>query len=239
MSWLETTKEGIQKLFNAGYFNNWRKLEKSQITFYLHPEVDINDDWLNKRLSIYLSNAAKLHVTAPAVDFYVYTSLEFGKTLGIVPATSFISSKQIHGHPNQSPGHELTHILLGELNSPENLPANGLWAEGVCVFLDGTGTDRRKHTPSLNYAENAINTPWEKWRRNLPSGLYPLAGSITQYLDNLVGWEKILTFLKELKNFGTNDAELSELLFDKKYPQLQDGWRNWLKLKPANGRQDL
>ena len=229
MSWLETTKQGIQKLFDEDYFNNWKKIEKGKITFHLHPETKISDDWMNARSSIYLTNANKLGVTAPLVDFYVYPSLEFGKTLGITPATSFISSKQIHGHPNQSPGHELTHILLGEVNASKNLSPNGMWAEGVCVYFDGTNTDRKKHAISQNHDNETIETPWQDWGQNVTGVYYPLVGSIIQYLDESFGWEKVLMFLKELKNSGSNAAELSESIFDKKYSQLQEDYRNWLK----------
>jgi len=230
MSWLETTRENIQKLFKEGYFDDWKVIEFDPITFYLHPQTVVAEEWFKKRSDTYSENSKRLKITEPPkVSFYVYPSLEFGKTIGITPATSFVSTRQIHGHPNQSPGHELTHILLGEINSTDNLPANGLWAEGVCVYLDGTETDRHKHAGSLNYPEETISTDWTIWRQNLPGNLYPLAGSIIQYLDTGMGWDRILSFLKELKNSGSNDAELSETLFNKNYSQLQKDWRDWLK----------
>ena len=228
---MEETKKNVQTLGKQGFFDNWLKKETEFITFLVHPDTKLNEDWFKKRVATYKINAERLKIIPPKVIFYVYPSLEFGKERGVTPATSFIKSKEIHGHPHQSPGHELTHILLGEVNNTDNLPANGIWSEGLCVFLDGTNTDRRKHALSIGYAQDITNASWEKWRQNLPGNLYPLAGSIIQYLDGLFGWEKILVFLKELKNSGGNDAELSEGILNKKYSKLQEDWRKWLKLK--------
>lgn len=228
---MEETRKKIQILGKQGFFDNWLKKETGLITFLVHKDTKLDKDWFEKRMAIYKMNAQKLKITPPKVMFYVYPSLEFGKERGITPATSFVKSKEIHSHPHQSPGHELTHILLGEINDTDNLPANGIWSEGVCVYLDGTNTDRRKHALSLNYTEDIINTSWGKWRYNLSGKLYPLAGSIIQYLNNSLGWGKILTFLKESRNSSNNDAELSEAIFKKRYSKLQENWRKWLKLK--------
>lgn len=225
--WLEDTKRNIQILKEKGYFNSWNKRQTELIAFYLCPDLILPNNWLEQRESIYLKNAEKLKVKAPEIDFYVYPSLEFGKSINIVPATSFIKAKEIHGHLNQSPGHELTHMLLGEINSTENLPANGLWSEGICVYLDGTNTDRRKHTNSLNYPEEILATIWQNWKDNLPSNLYPLAGSILQYLEELFGWDSVLEFLKKLKQ--DNDDKLSTKLFNYSLAELQQDWYLWLK----------
>jgi len=228
---MKETKKNIQILRKQGFFDDWLRKETKFITFFIHQEARLDENWFKKRVDTYEANAQRLKIAPPKVAFYVYPSVEFGKEKGIIPAISFIKSKEIHGHPNQSPGHELTHILIGEINSTKNLPAHGIWSEGVCVFLDGTNTDYRKYVLSLNYPENIKNTSWGKWRRNLPNKLYPLAGSIIQYFDDLVGWKKILIFLKELKNLSSNDTELFKTIFNKKYHELQEGWREWLKLK--------
>lgn len=225
--WLEDTKQNIQILKEKGYFNSWNKHQTELITFYLCPDLILPNNWLEQRENIYFKNAEKLKAKAPRVDFYVYPSLEFGKSINIVPATSFVKAKEIHGHLNQSPGHELTHILLGEINSTENLPANGLWSEGVCVYLEGTKTNRRKHANSMNYSEEVLTTPWENWKQNLPSNLYPLAGSIMKYLDECFGWDFVLEFLKKLK-YGDDD-KLSIQLFKYSLMELQKDWYLWLK----------
>jgi len=232
--WLEDTKQNIQSLKKKGYFNSWNEHQTELIIFYLCPDLVLPNNWLEQRENVYLKNAEKLRVKAPHTNFYVYPSLEFGKSINVVPATSFVQAKEIHGHLNQSPGHELTHILLGEINPTENLPANGLWSEGVCVYLDGTKTNRHKHANSLNYSEEILITPWQNWRNNLPSNLYPLAGSMLQYLDEYFGWDLILEFLKKLEY--NNDNELSIQLFKHSLTEIQQDWYLWLK---KEGQPDI
>lgn len=66
------------------------------------------------------------------------------------------------------------------------------------------------------------------WRDNLPNKLYPLAGSIIQYLDQKFGWDTILKFIKTLKN---NDEESLCFIFGYSYEKLQDDWFLWIKEK--------
>lgn len=223
---MEETKENISILKEQGFFKSWTTINTQFIIFHIYPDTIIPPDWIDKRINIYTENCAKLNIIKPPkIDFFVYPSLEIGKQSGVTPAISFVKSKEIHGHLNQSPGHELTHILLGEINSTDNLPANGLWSESLCVYLDGTKTDRRKHTNSLNYPSETLATPWINWRSNLPGKLYPLAGSIIQYLDQKFGWDMVLKLIKTLKN---NDEELIRLLLGSSYSELQSDWFLWI-----------
>ena len=170
--WMDDTKKRIQELQHEGYFASWPKRETGPITFFIYPDFDLSDDWIEKRLNIYKTNTEKLNIKPPKIKFFVFPSMETGQKMGITPAITFIKEKEIYGHLKQSPGHEPVHILLGEISPSENLPANGLWAEGICVYLDGTDTDRKKHANSLNLGEEIINTPWPQWRKNLPGNLY-------------------------------------------------------------------
>ncbi len=228
-NWLEETKNNIRSLKEKGYFNNWEKKETDLIDFFIYPGLELPTGWSEKRISIYKENAQKLGVKPPKISFYVYPSMDAGKEIGITPAITMIKNKEIHGHLKQSTGHEPTHILLGEISPSEDLPANGLWAEGICVYLDGTGTDRKKHALSLNPTDEILNAPWTQWRKNFPGNLYPLSGSIVQYCDGKYGWDKILDFVKRLKNYSDNDEVVSPEIFGITYGQLQDNWRTWLK----------
>lgn len=229
-NWLNETKNKIKKLKEDGFFNNWR-IEKSEyITFYIYPNLEIPKDWIQKRIDIYSQNAKIFKIDfIPNVDFYVYPSIDSVKDIGITPAISFLKQKEIHGNLKQSPGHELTHILLGDINPSENLPANGLWEESLCVYYDGTNTDRKKHVNSINYSEEILNISWDFWRSNLPSNLYPLAGSIAQYCLEKYGLELLLKFIKEMRSNGTNDENICLIIFKISYQELQKNWRKWLK----------
>ncbi|MDP2638798.1 MAG: hypothetical protein Q8P06_01360 [Candidatus Azambacteria bacterium] len=228
-TWINETKKNISALKERGFFNSWAKREIDPITFFIYPDLVLPNDWVEKRLDIYKENAKKLKAPPPKVAFYVYPSIDAVKNLEIVPAITFVKEKEIHGHLKQSPGHELTHILLGEINTSKNLPANGLWAEGICVYLDGTETDRKFHTLSLKYDNEILKTPWEKWRKSLPGDLYPLAGSITQYCVEKYDINIIRNFLEKLRDNGKNDNIISEKIFQLPYSKLQENWREWLK----------
>jgi len=132
-------------------------------------------------------------------------------------------------HINQSPGHELTHILLGEISFSEDLPANGLWAESICVYLDGTNTDRKKQVLSLNYPEDIIKTAWENWRKNMPANFYPLAGSIIQYCVGTYNWGVLMKFIKGLKKSASNEEKVSISIFKLSYSELQKNWAEWIR----------
>ena len=228
--WIKNTKNAIKQLRENGYFNNWNIKRIEHITFHIYPNLEISENWLQERVDIYKKNAEIFNISViPYVDFYVYPSIDSVKNLGILPAISFLKQKEIHGHLKQSAGHELNHILLGNLNPSENLPANGLWEEALCVYYDGTSTDRKKHTNSIDYAKKILNTPWNLWRANLPSNLYPLAGSIAQYCIEKYGIELVLKFIKNLRDNGTNDENLYSTIFNISYQKLQENWLAWLK----------
>lgn len=227
--WMTKTKKRIKELKKQGFYNNWTKRNFGLITFFIYPDFEINNVWFKKRLSIYKKNAKILGIKPPKVSFFIYPSIETGKQIGITPAVCFIKMKEIHGHLNQSPGHELTHILIGKINDSKNMPGNGLWQEGLCTYLNGTKTNQKKHTLSLNFPEAILATPWKKWRKHTPGNLYPLAGSIIQYLVKRCGWEKIILFLKKLKNSAKNQNKISLKIFKKSLEEIQDDWLKWIK----------
>jgi len=136
--------------------------------------------------------------------------------------------REIHGHLNQSPGHELTHVLIGKINDSKNLPGNGLWQEGLCTYLNCTKTNQKKHTLSLNFPEIILATPWEKWIKHMPGNLYPLAGSIIQYLVKRYGWKKMILFLKKLKKSAENQNKISFDIFKKSLEGIQEDWLKWI-----------
>lgn len=132
---------------------------------------------LKKRLMAYKANAKLLRVNPPKVNFYLYPTKEAGIEIGILPFYSFPKLKEIHSHLNQSPGHELTHILHEKINKSGNNPKNKLWIEGLCTYLNGTRTDQKKHALSLNLKIESLN-PFNNWMNHVPGDLYPVAGSI-------------------------------------------------------------
>ena len=205
-------------------------LKTKYIVFHIYPNLKIPSNWIQERVNIYLQNAKIFGINPISnVNFYVYPSINSVKDIGITPAISFLKQKEIHGHLKQSPGHELNHILLGSINPSENLPANGLWEESLCVYYDGANADKKKHANFMNYSNEILNTPWDFWRSTLPSDFYPLAGSIAQYCVKKYGLELLLKFIKEMRNNGINDEYLCSIIFKMTYQELQKNWKEWLK----------
>jgi len=223
------TKQRVKKLKEEGFYDNWTKKNVGLITFFIYPDFQIDNEWFKKRLNAYKKNAKILKIKPPKVSFFVYPSIEIGKKIGIIPATCFIKMREIHGHLNQSPGHELTHVLIGKINDSKNLPGNGLWQEGLCTYLNATKTNQKKHTLSLNFSEIILTTPWEKWTKHMPGNLYPLAGSIIQYLVKRYGWKKMILFLKKLKKSAENQDKISLDIFKKSLKGIHEDWLKWIK----------
>ncbi|MDD3098671.1 MAG: hypothetical protein PHU82_02520 [Candidatus Pacebacteria bacterium] len=228
-NWRVQTKNKIKELKKQGFYKNWGKKEFDLIIFFIYPNLKIDNEWFKKRINSYKKNAKILKVKPPKVNFFLYPSIEIGKKLGTTPAICFIKMKEIHGHLNQSPGHELTHILLGKINDSKNLPGNGLWQEGLCTYLNGTNTNQKKHALSLDISEETFNIPWESWSNHLPGSLYPLAGSIVQYIVKVYGWNKIILFLKKLRNSAKNQNKISLQIFKKSLEEIQKDWLKWIK----------
>lgn len=227
-SYLKKTATKIQHLKERDFFADWPHRRVGKILFIISPTIKVDDSWFHMRAVILNTNAKTLGTKKiPFVTFYVYDSLNKGKKLGIVPAVSLISKKEIHGHLQQSPGHELTHILLGEINDSNGLPANGFWAEGVSTFLDGTGTDRRKHTMTVG-ASLPSRIPWTKWFSQLPSLSYPLAGSFIQFLVEKYGIKYLVKFLRLLRKIETMRIVFKQV-FGKDFLVVQKTWLFWLK----------
>jgi len=227
-NWEIKTKNSIKTLKKNSFYNNWTKIDFGPIKFFVYPNLEIDKEWFKKRINAYKKNAKILGVKMSKTNFYVYPSKETGQKIGIMPTFAFVENKEIHGHIKQSPGHEITHILLGKINSTDNLPANGLWHEGICTYLNQTKTNQKKHVLSLNISRSTMNTSWYKWRKNVPGNLYPLFASIVQYFVKRYGWKKIILFLKKLKNSATNDNEIALKIFKKSINNIQKDWLKWL-----------
>ncbi len=227
-SYLKKAATKTQRLKEQGFFASWHRHRMGKILFIISPTIKIDDSWFHMRTAILDTNAKTLGIKKiPLVTFYVYDSLDKGERLGIVPAVSLISKKEIHGHLQQSPGHELTHILLGEINDSNGLPANGFWAEGVSTFLDGTGTDRRKHAMTIGISLPS-RVPWTRWFSQLPSANYPLAGSFVQFLVEQHGIKYLVKFLKSLRKFEAMKTVFRQV-FNEDFLATQKAWLLWLK----------
>lgn len=229
-SWIET-KIRVQALKNERLYNKWRKKKVGLITFFIYPEMKIESEWFKKRSDIYRKNAKKLGVKPPKINFFVYPSMEEGEKIGIMPAVAFPENKEIHGHLRQSPGHEVTHILLRQIKPSKYLKVNRFWNEGTCTYLNGTNIDHKERVLSLNIKKEILNTPWENWYKKLPSDLYHMAASVIQFLEEQYDWKATLSYLRKLRNSPKNDNAFSKKIFNASMKDLQNNWLRWLNKK--------
>ena len=63
----------------------------------------------------------------------------------------------------------------------------------------------------------------------MPGNLYPLAGSIIQYLVKRYGWRKMILFLRKLKKSAENQDKISLDIFKKSLEEIQKNWLKWIK----------
>jgi len=218
-----------QKLQDEGFYNSWRKMVVKPITFIIHPEVQISDTWMNKRVQAYVENASILGVKTSPLNFYVYPSMDFAKDRGVIASFAIPSKREIHGHFYQSKGHEVTHILLKQLLDRYKWPWSGLWLEGICVLLDRERPDPKLRFISCNYSQEIYQKDWTEWRTWLPDEFYPLAANIMAFLSEKFGWSAVKTFLKQL-DFTQKDENVAVLMaFGQDLPHLHTQWDNWRK----------
>lgn len=218
-------EQQVRELKASGFYQDWKTILIEKIIFHLHPRTILPEGWTELRNQQYKINAEKLQIVPQQIDFYVYPSKEMEEELGFIPAFTLGQYQEIHGHPNQSPGHELTHALLWRIN--EKMPK--FWGEGTCVYLDGNSTDKRAMAKSLNYSDEVLQTPWLTWLNNLPDNriMYTLAGSVIQYLTEHYGWDKVLKFLQKVDKDPETTSLFIQHIFNISQKEFQTGWQRW------------
>lgn len=223
--------ENIAQARADGWYNNWQIVSFGLIQFFIHPQSSIDEHWREKRALIYQENASRLRVSAVPVDYYVYPTRDFGQErYAIMACVAYISRREIHGHPNQSPGHELTHVLQGQLPHYKHNYFPALWFEGMAVFLDGTrSVTPRDRARAVGHNESILATSWSEWHSRVPDDCYPLVGSIIQFCDEIFGWSKVLDFIQELLIQQGNDSTAAQKIFEQSLDELNHQWRQWLR----------
>jgi TolA-binding protein len=138
-------------------------------------------------------------VTLPGrIDYHVWNSAEDAQgELGRVPGFAMPAALRIHAVADQTPGHELTHVVVFHAVHPEKTTA--FIEEGTAVAFDLTSRDR------LSWARNALERAGTRSIRVLDlwtaersdAAFYAVAGAFVERLIARGGRDRLLALLKQ------------------------------------------
>ena len=175
------------KWFQMGqYFDEWEKIETSNIRFHFQPNHGIEDlkEYCRLRQRAYKTNN-KFFKASPykKIDFYVWSKPKegekiMGKPIGFANSDLCIINSRIE----QTKGHEITHILSDHGITPKR--KNRLINEGVAVAFDLTNRNRIKMAKSANTENLGIKELMENVKDYPESIVYPIGGALIEYLRN-------------------------------------------------------
>jgi hypothetical protein len=131
------------------------------------------------------------------VDLYAWADeSEAARVLGKPLAFAVPSSLTIHTSPRHTPGHELTHIVVGD-----RFPGrwNRFIGEGTAVLFDQTRRDRLAMARDVVKAGGVTGTVRDAWSTSAgeEAWFYPIAGAFAERLLARGGKDKFLALLAE------------------------------------------
>lgn len=215
----------------------WQKRKSSHFTFCFFPHsfAAINiKGVIVEREKAYQIISQFLSVDIPEkILWYLFPSYEEGKRLlgtlepnQAIPASLTIFT--IHGeHHQQTPGHELTHILSFYINDAYTNSYKFL-SEGLACYLDQSGKDY--HAVSHNLLNQNQLIPLDKiidlndFRKYDPKITYPQATSFMKFLIENYGWERFKTLWLVRKNL----KEEFQKIYHKNFEEVEYDWLNFL-----------
>lgn len=130
------------------------------------------------------------------IDFFVWQSRE--DALKIMKTESGFAQPQydvIHANYQQTRGHEITHIITGNLGKKQI--KTGLINEGTAVCFDQSSNNREEMVKTWLKANNAkvdIKDIWANWQKYPDELSYPLSGLFVGELISRFRKEKFLAF---------------------------------------------
>ncbi|HCE58679.1 MAG TPA: hypothetical protein DER09_12845 [Prolixibacteraceae bacterium] len=150
------------------------------------------------------------------IDFFVWKSKE--DALKILKTESGFAQPQygvIHANYRQTRGHEITHIITGNLGKRQI--KTGLINEGTAVCFDQSNNNREEMVKTWLKANNAkvdIKDIWANWQKYPQELTYPLSGLFVEALLSRFGKEKFLAFIDNqtyenaIKVFGSETDKI-------------------------------
>ncbi len=209
--------------------DNFDKYTHDRFTLYYPGNSVIGDtlqQWLNVRERAYANICDFLDVEQNRIEnvtFYVFNDkkqgLKYGKKLGFaVPGES-----EIYTLYNQTPGHELAHVVSYWINTKRIDSA--LINEGLAVLLDQSGRNYNRITRHLLSTE--VISPGELTSllgdnfREIKWG-YPVGASFVDFLIKTRGIDKFKDFFAQ-KDYNESDSFVQ--YYGKTGPELMEEWK--------------
>jgi len=213
-------------------FDSWNKRETENFVFYFQPSTKVTniDEFVQAREQAFKKINSIFKAKLPKkIDFFVWNSnedalKEIGRTLGF----AISSSCTIHSRYEQTLGHKMTHIIVG--NAGGFYRATGLINEGLATYFDQTNQDKLLIAKeALRKSKNlkiSIKDLWLNWPGEMIGEFhtYPLAAAFVKYLIQEEGIDKVLelaknqTYENALNIYGGRIDELitefEKLLYD-------------------------
>ena len=225
-----STESKISKIINAFYFEgkadlaqdmaqnlskligkkvdlkivNWSIKETDNFRFYFQPNTKVSN--ISKFMSDREEAFMKINKVFNAslykkIDFFVWNSnddsqKEIKKTLGFALPEACV----IHSNYNQTIGHEMTHVIIGNLTGYRH--SEGLIEEGLATYFNLENENKMLIAKqSVNKAKKKIDIKelWLYWPgENLDNPyLYSTAAAFVGYLIEEEGIEKMLELAKK------------------------------------------
>jgi hypothetical protein len=179
--------------------SGWSELETDHFKFYFPPEPAVAPKTFSDRIEkAYLELRQIFGDVLPAkVNFHVWNSAAEGeKVLGRPLGFARPDLLLVHATADQTPGHELTHVLVYHAARPET--TSRFVEEGTAVALDLTQKDRmalaRAAVARAAPLLPTIRDLWQQSGRVPEALLYPIAGAFMHRLLS-EGREPFLRFL--------------------------------------------
>jgi hypothetical protein len=180
-------------------FAGWTTTETEHFRIHVPPNPKIDPAAFGARQERALPEILTFfNVTLPGrIDYYVWNSGEEAqKELGRMPGFALPAALRIHIVPDQTPGHELTHVVVFHAVRPER--SSTFIEEGTAVAFDLTGRDRVSVArEAIRRAGGPQGTVLDLWAlERSDSVFYPVAGAFVERLIARGGRDRFLTLLK-------------------------------------------
>jgi hypothetical protein len=187
---------GVQAMDQA--LTGWSVVESEHFRIHFPPEPQVTPATFSRQLEeSYTQLQSTFRVTLPdKIQFYVWNrgadaEAVLGRPAGFANPRKLL----IHATSDQTPGHELTHVLVHLAVGPEI--TTRFISEGTAVAFDLTRRDRLLVArTALHGQQPAVEQWWTTGRATPDSLFYPVAGAFVDRLLSRGGHDRFFRLLK-------------------------------------------
>jgi hypothetical protein len=193
---------GIPDTAQLATLPGWTVLESTNFRFHFSPSSGVGDQDAFAATEERILTELLAYFGGPLsgkIDFYVWKDdAEALPVLGRPLAFALPSSLTLHTSAGHSEGHELTHVVVGDVLRPTR--GSRLLSEGAAVVFDQTGRDlvaaSKAAVRQAGPAKASVVTLWALDDRD-DALIYPLGGAFAARLIAEGGKERFIELLRE------------------------------------------